>query len=195
MGATMVQPTGRRQDLRHSVKTALRVPTFGGLPAGRDRPMGTEPVRTAAVPLAWGALGSQSLSVFAPSSDKLDSSPSPAMPIPSPARPTPATPSARRAFRLALLPLLALTAGLAAPAVQAETRLFILASNADGYGIDRCLATVAQCGSAAAAAYCKAHAFVEAVTYRKAEETEVDGDVLRCVAGVCPQFLAIKCTR
>ena len=33
---------------------------------------------------------------------------------------------------------------------QAERRVFIIANNADGYGVDRCLATGARCGVAVA---------------------------------------------
>ena len=40
---------------------------------------------------------------------------------------------------------------------QAEKRLFIIANNADGYGVDRCLASGAPCGTAAATAYCTSH--------------------------------------
>jgi hypothetical protein len=39
---------------------------------------------------------------------------------------------------------------------QAEQRVFIIANNADGYGVDRCLATGAPCGVAVATAYSKA---------------------------------------
>ena len=42
---------------------------------------------------------------------------------------------------------------------QAERRMFIIANDADGYGVDRCLASGAKCGAAAATAYCKTHQF------------------------------------
>ena len=42
---------------------------------------------------------------------------------------------------------------------QAEKRIFIIANDADGYGIDRCLASGAPCGAAAAAAYCRSRDF------------------------------------
>jgi len=48
---------------------------------------------------------------------------------------------------------------------EAEQRMFIVANDADGYGIDRCLAAGARCGSAAANAYCKTQDFAEAATY------------------------------
>ena len=38
----------------------------------------------------------------------------------------------------------------AAAAAQADKRIFIIANNADGYGIDRCLASGESCGKAAA---------------------------------------------
>ena len=55
-----------------------------------------------------------------------------------------------------LLAVLSVAAALAAlsPA-QAEKRLFIIANNADDYGIDRCLANGTACGTAAATAYCQ----------------------------------------
>ena len=42
---------------------------------------------------------------------------------------------------------------------QAEKRIFIIANNADGYGVDRCLASGASCGAAVATAYCKSRDF------------------------------------
>jgi len=38
---------------------------------------------------------------------------------------------------------------------QAEKRIFIIANNPDGYGVDRCLSSGATCGVAVATAYCK----------------------------------------
>ena len=46
-----------------------------------------------------------------------------------------------------------------ATAAQAEKRVFIIANNADGYGVDRCLASGAACGEAAANSYCRSHEF------------------------------------
>ena len=40
-------------------------------------------------------------------------------------------------------------------AAHAEKRTFIIANNADGYGVDRCLATGATCGEEFATAYCQ----------------------------------------
>ena len=84
----------------------------------------------------------------------------------------------------------------AAPA-QTETRVFIVASNADGYGVDRCLSTGATCGSAIATAYCQARDFSQARSYRKVDEDEVTGGGAKkdaCGIG-CDELVAIECTR
>ena len=57
-------------------------------------------------------------------------------------------------------------------AASAETRVFIVASNADGYGVDRCLTTGASCGTPIATAYCQARDFSQARSFRKVEEGE-----------------------
>jgi len=57
----------------------------------------------------------------------------------------------------------------AAVPAQAEKRIFIIANNADGYGVDRCLASGASCGAAAAAAYCRSREFAKAHSSRKVE--------------------------
>ena len=53
---------------------------------------------------------------------------------------------------------------------NAERRIFIVANDADGYGIDRCLALGAKCGTAVANAYCKRQSFAEAATFHKADQ-------------------------
>ena len=81
----------------------------------------------------------------------------------------------------------------------AEWQMFIISSNADGYGVDRCLETGAKCGAAVAAAYCKSRQFVQAASYRKIERDEITGSV-RTNAGACDgikcdEMVAIICTR
>jgi len=98
-----------------------------------------------------------------------------------------------------LLAVVTLGVLLGASAAQAEKRIFIIANNADGYGIDRCLASGARCGSAAATAYCKSHAFTRALSYRKVDKKEITGaipaDSRACRGGNCEQFVAIECAR
>jgi hypothetical protein len=85
---------------------------------------------------------------------------------------------------------------LASPAA-AEKRVFIIA-NPDGYGVDRCLAGGESCGSAVAAAYCRAHDFTTAVSFRRVERAEVTasaGTAPACRGAACDELVAIECTR
>jgi hypothetical protein len=82
----------------------------------------------------------------------------------------------------------------------AEKQIFIVANNADGYGIDRCLAEGASCGTAAAGAYCRSHAFSQAVSFRKVDRDDTTGaipvtDGAGCRGAHCDAFVAIECNR
>jgi hypothetical protein len=87
---------------------------------------------------------------------------------------------------------------LALPAA-AENRIFIIANNADGYGIDRCLANGERCGTSVATAYCQSHAFAEAKSFRKIARDDITGAVptsgANACAGSCDSFVAIECSR
>ncbi|MGA8158450.1 MAG: hypothetical protein WB822_20060 [Rhodoplanes sp.] len=84
-------------------------------------------------------------------------------------------------------------------AAQAEKRIFIIANNSDGYGIDRCLASGAQCGTAAATAFCRGREYAQAVSFRKADREEITGSITNlgggCRRAACADFVAIECTR
>jgi len=88
---------------------------------------------------------------------------------------------------------------LGASAAQAEKRIFIVANNADGYGVDRCLASGAKCGAAAAAAYCKSREFAQATSFRQVDKDEITGAIptngAACKGSSCDQFVAIECAR
>ncbi len=89
---------------------------------------------------------------------------------------------------------------LAAAAAQAEKRLFIIANDGDGYGVDRCLASGASCGNAAANSYCKTREFAQAVSFRKVDRDDITGAIPTsssdgCKGGTCDNFVAIECTR
>jgi hypothetical protein len=88
---------------------------------------------------------------------------------------------------------------LGASTAQAEKRIFIVANNADGYGVDRCLASGDRCGKAAATAYCKSREFAQASSYRQVEKDEITGAIPAnaggCKGGSCEQFIAIECSR
>ena len=98
-----------------------------------------------------------------------------------------------------LLAALGLAVLLGASAAQAEQRMFIIANNADGYGIDRCLASGESCGTAVATTYCKSRDFRRAVSFHKVGREEITGAVpLRgsaCRGNNCEEFVAIECTR
>ena|ERR1051326_8676689 len=83
-----------------------------------------------------------------------------------------------------------------AGAAGAETRTFIV-DNADGYGVDRCLATGASCGTAVARAYCRAQAFADARSFHKAAQSDITGSAGAKPAcrGACSELVAIECTR
>jgi hypothetical protein len=82
---------------------------------------------------------------------------------------------------------------------HAERRIFIIANNADGYGVDRCLATGAACGVAVATAYCKARDFAQAQSFHKVDRDEITGAVRSstesCHGSSCDDFVAIECSR
>ena len=84
-------------------------------------------------------------------------------------------------------------------AVHAEKRIFIIANNADGYGVDRCLAAGAKCGAAMATAFCKTRDFRRATSFRKVARGEITGgvpvDSYACAGRRCEEFVAIECTR
>jgi hypothetical protein len=88
----------------------------------------------------------------------------------------------------------------AASAAQAERRIFIIANNGDGYGVDRCLANGSPCGAAAASSYCRSRDFQQAVSYQKVDRDEITGAIpstpaQTCRGGDCDQFVAIVCSR
>jgi hypothetical protein len=87
---------------------------------------------------------------------------------------------------------------LSAPAA-AENRTFIIANNADGYGIDRCLADGQACGVTVATAYCQSQSFAQAKSFRKIERDDITGAVptsgKNACAGSCDSFVAIECSR
>lgn len=89
---------------------------------------------------------------------------------------------------------------LAGPAAFADTRVFIIANQADGYGVDQCLARGDKCGAHAARAYCRQRDFAQAVSYRRVDPDEITGAVPRnvterCGHSGCNEYVAITCER
>ena len=68
----------------------------------------------------------------------------------------------------AFLPLLLACLFLFATSpASADSRVFIIANQADGYGIDQCLAKGEKCGAHAARSYCQSRDFVQASSCRR----------------------------
>ena len=89
---------------------------------------------------------------------------------------------------------------LSASAALADTRVFIVANQADGYGVDQCLARGEKCGAHAARAYCQSRDFAQAVSFRRVDPDEITGSVPKnvsanCGRSGCNEYVAITCQR
>jgi hypothetical protein len=84
-------------------------------------------------------------------------------------------------------------------AARAETRVFIIANGADGYGVDQCLARGDKCGAHAALSYCRSRDFAQASSYRRVDPDEITGSVPKaagnCLRRSCNEYIAITCER
>ncbi|WP_198961012.1 hypothetical protein [Bradyrhizobium sp. UFLA03-84] len=85
-------------------------------------------------------------------------------------------------------------------AALADSRVFIIANEADGYGIDQCLARGDRCGASAARAYCRSRDFAQATNYRRVDPDEITGAVphaanQKCTGNSCGEYVAITCQR
>ena len=87
----------------------------------------------------------------------------------------------------------------AASAATADSRVFIIANQADGYGVDQCLAKGEKCGAHAARSYCRSRDFTEASSYRRVDPDEITGSVPKsgeaCNHAGCNEYVAITCQR
>jgi hypothetical protein len=82
----------------------------------------------------------------------------------------------------------------------ADSRVFIVANQADGYGVDQCLARGEKCGAHAARSYCQSREFASASAFRRVEPDEItgalsDGDGEKCTGSGCGEYVAITCQR
>ena len=84
---------------------------------------------------------------------------------------------------------------------HAEKRMFIIANLADdGYGVDRCLTTGAECGKTVANSYCRSHEYAQALSFRNVDRGEITGAIPAsasgsCKGGSCDHLVAIECSR
>ena len=103
-------------------------------------------------------------------------------------------------MRVAFALLAFAAVSLNATSASAERRMFIIANNPSGYGVDRCLASGATCGAAIATAYCRSREFSQAVSYRKVNKDDITGAAPAGVSGgchgnSCDDYVAIECMR
>ncbi|QOZ10273.1 hypothetical protein [Bradyrhizobium sp. CCBAU 51765] len=88
---------------------------------------------------------------------------------------------------------------LAASSAFAETRVFIIANQADGHGSGQCLARGEPCGASVARTYCQSRDFAKASSYRRVDPDEITGSVPKtganCSQGRCDEYVAITCQR
>jgi hypothetical protein len=86
-----------------------------------------------------------------------------------------------------------------ATVANAETRTFVIQNNADGYGVDRCLANGERCGTTVATAYCQSQSFAQAKSFRRIDRVEVTGAIpassTNACHGDCDSLVAIECSR
>jgi len=87
----------------------------------------------------------------------------------------------------------------AASAASADSRVFIVANQSDGYGVDQCLARGEKCGAHAARSYCQSRDFADAPSYRRVDPDEITGSVPKaggnCTYAGCSDYVAITCQR
>lgn len=101
-------------------------------------------------------------------------------------------------MRLTFAALAFAMAILGTSSASAERRLFVIANNASGYGVNRCLASGASCGAAIATAYCRSREFAQAVSFRKVAKSDITGAVPAAPSGcygACDEYVAIECAR
>jgi hypothetical protein len=98
----------------------------------------------------------------------------------------------RFAFTLSAVVFLAVSAE-----ARADSRVFIVANQPDGYGIDDCLAKGEKCGAHAARAYCQSREFAQATGYRRVDPDEVTGAIPASTGGsrANSEYIAITCER
>ena len=82
-------------------------------------------------------------------------------------------------------------------AARADSRVFVVANQPDGYGIDLCLARGESCGMPAARAYCQSRDFAQATHFRRIEADDVTAAVPASATTVSAggDYVAITCER
>ena len=95
-----------------------------------------------------------------------------------------------------LFTLIACVCLIVASETRADSRVFIVANHADGYGVDECLANGEKCGAPAARAYCQSREFAQATGYRRVDADEVTGAIPTSTGRSSNgEYIAITCQR
>jgi hypothetical protein len=104
-----------------------------------------------------------------------------------------------RSISALLSALLACLSLFASAAAWADSRVFIISNEADGYGVDQCLAKGEKCGAHAAQSYCQSRNFAQASSYRRVDPDEITGSITKagenCGLSGCGEYVAITCQR
>jgi hypothetical protein len=108
--------------------------------------------------------------------------------------------AAEGVFMRSVIAATAIAVAMCGTAAHAEKRLFILASQPDGYGVDNCLASGGACGRSVANSYCRSHSFAQADSFRKVSRDDITGAIptdvsASCKGGACDHYVAIQCSR
>ena len=96
-----------------------------------------------------------------------------------------------------VFPVILAGVALFAATACADSRIFIIANHADGYGVDQCHAQGESCGAHAAHSYCRSRDFAQALAYRRVRPDEmtdsIRGSTKSCRHSGCNEYVAITC--
>jgi hypothetical protein len=81
--------------------------------------------------------------------------------------------------------------------VLADSRVFVIANQSDGYGVNECLANGDKCGEHAARSYCQSRNFAGALNYHRVDPDEITGSVPASTGRAAEggEYIAITCQR
>src|SRR5258708_38131247 len=100
----------------------------------------------------------------------------------------------RMRYLSALVPCVLL---LASSIASADSHVFIVANQPDGYGVDQCLARGEKCGAHAALSYCRSRDFAQALSYRRVDPDEITGSGPQagedCKHARCDRYVGLPC--
>jgi hypothetical protein len=75
-----------------------------------------------------------------------------------------------------------------------STEATFMVPAADGYGVAECLITNQACGQVVANAWCEAHGYAKAVSYRQITSDEVTGNIQKASLGPKEPPVSVTCS-